>query len=404
MVITSPPPEGPLAGVRVVDLTRFVSGAFSTMILAALGADVVKVEGLPDGDPYRAQGTSFVDGRSSLFLGLNIGKRSVAVDLRSVDGRGVVERLLASSDVLVENGRPGALRSVGLDYESVHRRYPRLVYGSISAYGQSGPQAGAGGFDLTMQAESGIMSVTGTQESGPVKVGAPLLDVGAGVACAAAVLATLLRCERTGAGGHATASLLEFAVAGFVGAATTYFENGEVPGLLGSHSPTFAPYGAFQCSDDHLVLAASGAEQLWGILCQVLGVPDLATDARFATNADRVRNRDALTGALEAVLGQDTAAAWRERLVAAGIPVAAVRTLADVLASDQVRALGLVRSGQVGTDTYRTVAPPLGVDGPLPFPRGAPDLGEHTRELLVSLGMVDAQVDDLQRTGVVLAP
>ncbi len=394
---------GPLAGRRVVDLTRFVSGAFSTMILASMGADVIKVEGLPGGDPYRAQGTSFVEGRSSLFLGLNAGKRSLAVNLRTPEGLDVVERLLATADVVVENGRPGSLRKLGLDFDSVHERHPRIVYGSISAYGQLGPDAGSGGFDLVLQAESGIMSVTGTPESGPVKVGAPLLDVGAGVSCVAAVLAGLLKVEQTGVGCHVSSSLLEFAVAGFIGSAATYFEDHEVPGLLGSHSPTFAPYGAFRCSDDHLVIAGSGAERLWGVLCDVLGRPELMADPRFTTNADRVRHRDELTAELELVLGAAPAAQWREQMVSAGIPVASVRTLADVLESPQVGALGLVRTVSVGPTSYRTLAPPLSIGGPAEYPRGAPDLGEHTREVLRGLGLDDRAVQDLHQRGAVLA-
>lgn len=396
--------DGPLTGLRVVDLTRFVSGAFATMILAALGADVIKIEGLPGGDPYRAQGTSFVDGRSSLFLGLNTGKRSVALDLRTDEGRALVHRLLATADVFIENGRPGVLAGIGLDYESVHRQYPGVVYGSISGYGQIGPDAGSGGFDLVLQAASGIMSVTGTVQSGPVKVGVPLLDVGAGVSCVAAVLAALVQREHTGQGRHASSSLLEFAMAGFVGSATTYFHNGASPGLLGSHSPTFAPYGAFRCSDDHLVIAASGSERLWGVLCQVLHREHLLDDARFATNADRVRNRDALTAVLEGVLRTESAAVWTERLALAGVPVGSVRTLADVLASPQVQALDLVRAEQAGSTPYRTLAPPLQIDGPLAYPRPAPDLGQHTREVLESLGLSDTQVRELHDAGQVLAP
>jgi crotonobetainyl-CoA:carnitine CoA-transferase CaiB-like acyl-CoA transferase len=392
----------PLTGHRVVDLTRFVSGAFATMTLSALGADVIKIEGLPHGDPYRAQGTSFVDGRSSLFLGLNTGKRSVALDLRSPVGRSLVDRLLSSADILVENGRPGALTGSGLDYESVHARHPGVVYGSISGYGPVGPDAGSGGFDVILQAESGIMSVTGTEASGPVKVGVPLLDVGAGVSCVAGILAALVERQRTGLGRHVSSSLLEFAMAGFVGSVTSHFHNGASPGLLGSHSPTFAPYGAFRCSDDHLVIAGSGAERLWGVLCGVLGRPRLLTDARFVTNADRVRHRDELTRELESVLVTRPAAEWASRLRREGVPVGSVRTLADVLTSPQVGALDLIRSQQVHGTCYSTVGPPLQIDGPLPYPRPAPDLGEHTQEVLETLGLSRQQISDLHDEGQVL--
>jgi crotonobetainyl-CoA:carnitine CoA-transferase CaiB-like acyl-CoA transferase len=394
----------PLAGTTVVDFTRFVSGAWSTMVLASLGADVVKVEGLPDGDPYRVQGTSFVDGRSTLFLGLNAGKRSVAVDLRVPEGRAVVERLLETADVFVENGRPGSLARLGLDFEAVHQRHPQVVYASVSAYGQVGPQASTGGFDLIVQAESGVMSVTGTEESGPVKVGAPFLDVGAGISCVGAVLAGLLQRQQTGAGLHVSSSLLEFAVSGFVGSAASFFEDGREPGLLGSHSPTFAPYGAFRCRDDHLVIAGAGSERLWEALCVVLGAPQLVGDERFRTNADRVRNRDELTAVLESLLAQRDAVEWQQLLQEAGVPVAQVRTLGQVLRSPQVDALGLVRELQSGPVGYRTVGPPFTVDGVLDYPCGTPELGEHTRQVMVGLGWSDADVDRLAADGAVMAP
>lgn len=394
----------PLAGCRVVDLTRFVSGAWCTMALSSLGADVVKVEGLPQGDPYREQGTSFVDGRSSLFLGLNAGKRSIAVDLRSPEGLAVVERMLAEADVFVENGRPGSLARLGLDYESVHARHPQVVYASVSAYGQVGPQASSGGFDLIVQAESGVMSVTGTTESGPVKVGAPFLDVGAGIACVGAVLAGLLQRQQTGEGLHVTSSLLEFAVTGFIGAAATYFEDHAEPGLLGSHSPTFAPYGAFRCRDDHLVIAGAGSEKLWSTLCEVLGASELVDDERFSTNAERVRHRDELTAVLESHLAARDAADWQERLTAAGVPVAQVRTLGQVLESEQVAALGLVHDLDSGPTSYRTLGPPFTVGEILDYPRGAPELGEHTRQVMHDLGWSDEEIDGLSDRGVVLVP
>jgi crotonobetainyl-CoA:carnitine CoA-transferase CaiB-like acyl-CoA transferase len=209
----SAPPRRPLRGVRVADLTRFVAGSQATMWLAALGAEVVKVEP-PAGDPYRAQGTERAGGESVLFMALNAGKRSVAVDFRDQAGREVMGRLLSRCDLLVENSRPGSLAAHGLDWESVHRRFPRLVYGSISGYGDVGPEAGRGGFDLILQAESGVMSVTGSPQSGPVKVGAPFLDVGAGLSCAFGLLAGYIERLRTGTGCLVSASLLEFGLAG----------------------------------------------------------------------------------------------------------------------------------------------------------------------------------------------
>lgn len=375
----------PLAGVRVLDFGRFVSGSYAAMLLAALGADVIKVEAGPLGDPYRTQGTVFVDGESALFQALNIGKRSMCVDLRSDEGRAAVEALLATSDVFIENGRPGSLRGLGLDSESVAARHPQVVYGSISGYGQSGPDAGKGGFDLILQAEGGLMAVTGEPDSGPVKVGAPLLDIGSALSCALAVVAALYARGRTGRGGHATASLMEFAVASFSSVAPAYFATGEVPGRLGSHSPTFAPYGAFRAKDGYLVAAGAGSDDLWLRFCRAIGADELPGDERFATNADRVTHLPALVDAIEALLGTDGVDHWLARFEAGGVPAARVRSLDQLLESDQVAALGIVRDSTTELPN-RYVGPPLGLDGPLQFERGAPALGQHTAELLAELG------------------
>ncbi|WP_432989728.1 CaiB/BaiF CoA transferase family protein [Dactylosporangium sp. CA-233914] len=377
----------PLEGIRVVDLTRFVSGAYATMLLASLGADVIKVEVGDDGDPYRAQGTAFVGGVSALFQALNTGKRGISVDLRSESGLRVMEALLATADVMVENGRPGSLRRFGLDAASVRTSHPHLVYGSISGYGQVGPDASLGGFDLTMQAEGGLMSVTGVAGGEPVKVGVPVLDIGSAVSCALAVVAALLGRERHGRAAHVSSSLLEFAVATFTSVAPAYLVDGEVPRQMGSHSPTFAPYGAFRARDGYLAIAGAGSEDLWHRLCTAIAAPQLRTDTRFATNADRVRHLPALIEAIEAVLGRHDVDDWLARLAQAGVPSAKVRDLAQVLSSAQVAALGQVREVPMSGGAYRHIGPPFQVDGVLDYPRAAPDLGEHTDEVLAELGL-----------------
>lgn len=391
----------PLTGVTVLDLTRFVSGAYATMLLAALGADVVKVELLPGGDPYRAQGTAFVDDTSLLFAGLNTGKRSLAVDVRTPAGRAVVEKLLASSDVLVQNARPGSLARLELDVESVRERHPRLVYASLSGYGQTGPDAPRGGFDLILQAESGLMSVTGDPATGPVKIGAPLLDVGSGLCAVLAILGGLLARDRTGSGSHVTASLLEFALAGYSSTAATVLATGEVPGLLGSHSPMFAPYGSFRTADGSIVLAGAGSEPLWHKLCAALDAPSLATDPRFVDNPARVANRAALTASIEARLASADAETWLGRLAAVGVPCGVVRTVPEALTSAQAEAVGSLRRHVSGAAEYWAVAPPFTVGGPLRYPRGAPTLGEHTGEVLASLGYSNAEIDGLLAAGAV---
>jgi crotonobetainyl-CoA:carnitine CoA-transferase CaiB-like acyl-CoA transferase len=323
------------------------------------------------------------------------------VDVGTPGGRAVVEKLLAGSDVLVQNARPGSLRRLSLDPESVRERYPRLVYASLSGYGQEGPDSARGGFDLILQAESGLMSVTGDPATGPVKIGAPLLDVGSGLCAVLAILGALLGREQTGEGAHVTASLLEFALAGYSSTAATILATGQVPGLLGSHSPTFAPYGSFRTAAGSIVLAGAGSEPLWQKLCAALEAPSLATDPRFVDNALRVANRDALTLEIERLLAAADAETWLARLEAVGVPCSVVRTVPEALTSPQARALGSVRTHSSGKAEYAAVAPPFTLDGPLDYPRGAPTLGEHTGEVLASLGYSAAEIDDLLAAGVV---
>ncbi len=396
----------PLDGLRVLDLTRFVAGSQATALLAALGADVIKLEMPPGGDPYRVQGTERVGDGSVLFVSLNTGKRSVALDFRAAAAAAALERVLASSDFLVENARPGSLARYGLDWESVHARHPRIVYGSISGYGDVGPDASRGGFDLILQAEGGLMSVSGSAASGPVKVGAPVLDVGAGLSCALGLLAAHIERLKTGVGQQVSSSLLEFAMASLGTVAASYFASGHVPGLLGTHSPTFAPYGGFRTADGWIVLAGAGSEDLWRRCCDVLGLGDLPDDPRFADNAARVEHRDALTERFEQVLRQRGSAHWLQLLGDEGVPVAQVADVAQVFEGEQATALGSIQSFRYAdADAYRVVGIPIRLDrSALPYPCAAPELGADTRRVLVDLGMTAGDVDALVAEGIAIAP
>lgn len=396
----------PLAGLRVMDLTRFVAGSQATATLATLGAEVIKVEVPPGGDPYRVQGTERMGDQSVLFMSLNSGKRSVALDIRATEAADAIERLLESSDFVVENSRPGSLIRYGLDWESVHTRHPSIVYGSISGYGDVGPDASRGGFDLILQAESGVMSVTGSGDSGPVKVGAPVLDVGAGLSCALGLLAAHIERLRTGEGHHVCSSLLEFALAGLGTLAATYFISGVVPGLLGTHSPTFAPYGGFRTSDGWIVLAGAGSEDLWVRCCRVVGVDELLSDPRFIDNAARVHHRDELTGLFERELKRRTSAEWLRDFEAEGVPAAEVCDIAQVFEGPQPAALGSVQElSQEEAGTYRIVSAPIRIDnGVLPYPSPAPSLGADTRDVLIGLGLSNREIDGLVEAGVAIAP
>ena len=385
----------PLAGTRVVDLTRYVAGSYTTMMLAGLGARVLKIEAPPGGDPYRGQGLDDTGDGSSLFASLNRGKESVLLDFRLRDGAEALEHLLAGSDFLVHNARPGTMARYGLDYDSVHQRHPWLVHASISAFGDLGPDAARGGFDLIVQAESGLMSVTGSADSGSVKVGAPMLDIGAGLVMVAALLAAHLARQETGVGSRVCTSLLEFAMASFTTIASDAVNAGSSPSLLGSHSPSFAPYGGFTARDGDIVLAGAGNEQLWETLCDVLGLPDLLSDPRFADNAARVSNRDELTATINAALASDDAAAWLDRFDAAGIPAGQVRTLLRTLGSPQVEALDILRSPGDGDGAVPAMDPPFRIDGERPRLDGPPGLGAHTRGVLEEFGVPPDLVDRL---------
>ena len=395
----------PLEGLRVLDLTRFVAGSQATVLLAALGADVIKLEVPPAGDPYRVQGTERLGDQSVLFLSLNSGKRSVALDFRSPLAADAIDRLLASSDFVVENARPGSLAPYGLDWDTIHARHPSIVYGSISGYGDVGPDAGRGGFDLILQAESGVMSITGSEGSGPVKVGAPVLDVGAGLSCAFGLLAAHIERERTGVGTQVSSSLLEFALSSLGTLAASTLVSGAVPGLLGTHSPTFAPYGGFRTADGWIVLAGAGSEDLWIRCVKVLGADALLEDARFADNAARVRHRDELTAALEEVLRREPSAHWLALLEAEGVPAAEVQDIGRVFGSEQTRALGAVQElHHPSAGAYRVVGVPVRFDrAPFPYPSAAPALGADTRTVLRDLGMTDDEVDVLVAEGAAVA-
>ena len=395
-----------LEGLRVVDLTRFVSGAYASMTLANLGAEVFKIESPDGGDPYRNQGTATVGGESVLFMTLNSAKKSVALDFRTPDARPALEALLASADVFLENGRPGSLDRHDLDYESVHRRHPHLIYGSISGFGDVGPDAAKGGFDLILQATGGLMSVTGHEESGPAKIGAPVTDVGAGLACVVGVLGALIEKQRTGVGRHVATSLLEFSLASLSTLATAFLVTGDLPGLLGTHSPTFAPYGAFRGADGWLVLAGAGSEDMWRRCCLALGAPQLLEDPRFADNGLRVAARDALTAEIEAVTTTRAVDHWLEVFDRDGIPAGRINDLGDVLGGDQAAALGTVQTLSHETaGAYPAISAPVRVDGEtLPVPAPAPLLGRHTREVLTELGFDGSAVDALIAAGAAAEP
>jgi formyl-CoA transferase len=380
-----------LEGIRVLDVTQVMAGPFCAMQLCDMGADVIKVEP-PGGDSTRRMyGASGLD--SPAFDAVNRGKRGIVLDLKTEAARRAFHRLLERTDILIENYRPGVMRAFGLDYASLAPRYPALIYASISGYGQTGPDAAKGGFDLIAQGVSGLMSVTGEPGRPPVKVGVPLTDLGAGLFALSAMLAALHYRTRTGRGQHIDTSLVEAGVALSVWEAAQYFSEGTVPGPLGSAHRMLAPYQAIACGDGYITLGAGG-DRLFERLCRALGRPEWAADPDYATDTLRVRNREALVARIEAVTTTAPRSDWLERLEAAGIPCGPINTYAEAFADPQIVARGMVAETTHPTrGQLRTPGPPVKMsETPPRVGRAAPGLGEHTREVLREAGCTDEEI------------
>jgi crotonobetainyl-CoA:carnitine CoA-transferase CaiB-like acyl-CoA transferase len=374
-----------LEGITVLDITQVMAGPYCAMLLCDMGADVIKIE--PPGGDWTRNLAGAVGAESPAFNAVNRGKRGIVLDLKQPAAQQIFRRLAATADVIVENYRPGVMRRFGLDYASLSADNPRLIYASISGYGQTGPDAAKGGFDLVAQGVSGLMSITGEPDGPPVKVGVPITDLGAGLFTLAGILAALHARDRTGRGQYIDTSLVEAGLALSVWEATEYFSTGVIPQPTGSAHRLSAPYQALKCADGYITIGAAN-DRSFAKLCELLGRPEWTTDPRFASNARRVQHRAVLASAIEDVTSQRPRGHWLEQLERVGIPCGPINTYQDVFRDPHVLAREmLVEIDHPVLGPTRALGTPIKMSGtPLNPRRRAPLLGEHTEEILKSLG------------------
>ena len=390
----------PLSGVHVLDFSRVLAGPFATMLLADMGADVLKIESL-QGDDTRQWGPPwFGEGeyrQSAYYLSANRNKRSLALNLKDPDVQAIARDLAAGSQIVVENFKPGGMAAFGLDYRSLQQLNPALVYASLTGYGQTGPYSNQPGYDFVIQGESGLMSITGPADGEPYKLGVAISDVVAGLFAATSILGALRLAERTGQGQHLDIALFDTSIAALVNVVSNALVSGQRPGRYGNAHPSIVPYQPFVASDRAFTVAV-GNDRQFEALCACIGHPEWATDPRFATNPARVAHRDELIARLEPEFRQRTAGEWVEVLLARGIPSGPINDVLTMLDDPQVAARGLIHELDLLGDTLRMIGPAVGFSAtPLSVQSPPPRLGEHTDHVLRErLGMTDAEIGRLR--------
>ena len=395
--------NGALKGIKVIELAQIMAGPTCGMLLADMGADVIKVEKLPGGDDTRSYTEPSIRGESAAFMILNRNKRGIAVNLKKPGGLEVVKRLLADADVVTENYRKGTLEKLGLGYDVLEKLNPRLIYCAVSGYGRTGPYADKGGFDLIAQGFAGIMSITGEPGGPPAKSGTSIADINAGILAALGIVSALVSRATTGRGQMVETSLMEAAIQQTYWQSAIFFATGRNPGPTGSAHILTAPYQAFPTKDGWINVGGANQSN-WERIVKVIGRPELAEDARFRTNGDRMKNLAALTPLIAERLRSRPSAEWILEFEAMGVPAGPVNKIGDMLGDPQVAARAMVlevdhpRAGRV-----KTLGTPIKFSAtPGEVTRAAPLLGEHTREVLEGLGYAPAEIDRLREDGAVL--
>src|SRR6266511_5306836 len=392
----------PLTGLTVVDLTRVLAGPYCTMLLGDMGAEVIKIERPDGGDDTRGFGPPYLNGESAMFLAINRNKKSITLNLKHPEAKTIFSKLLERADVVVENFRPGTMANLGFDYAAVHRLHPRMIYSSISGFGQTGPYADRGGYDTIAQAMSGIMSATGHPDMPPAKAGVPIADIGTGMFAAFGIVCAYIARQRTGEGQFIDTSLLDTSIALSLVESATFLAGGELPSPLGSTHRRNAPHGAFRVKDGYIAIAADSAH-FWKRFCQIMGLVALLDDPQFKTNAARVANKQLLQDRIERVTITREGRYWLEQLQAAEIPCGPVNSYAEVFQDPHVLAR------QMLAEVHHPVAGAVKMTGinvklsqtPGAIRLPAPTLGQHTREMLHTLGYSDGEIDHLKTAGVI---
>ncbi|MCY4026598.1 MAG: CoA transferase [Acidobacteria bacterium] len=392
----------PLDGIRVVDLSRVVSGPYCTMTLADMGADVIKIEEPGRGDESRAFGPPFLGGESPYFLSINRNKRSCTVNLKCDEGRAILERLIAGADVLVQNFRPGAVERLGLGYDVLAARHPRLVYCSISGFGDTGPDAARPGYDLIVQGESGLMDLTGEPDGPPTRVGTSIADLTSGMMAAQGILLALYARQTTGRGQHVRVAMLDAVVSLLTYNTGNYFATGQAPTRRGNDHPSVAPYQTLRAADGWINLGIAN-DALWRRYCDAIERPDLRDDPRFATAPERVRHRTELVPVVEALIAERTVEDWIDLLGAAGVPCGRIRNVAEVCTNPQLTERGkVVERPHPTAGDLKMIGQPIELgDTPARIRTAPPLLGEQTDDVLREAGYTDDEIRAFRERGAV---
>lgn len=394
--------ESVLSNIKVLDLTRALAGPYCTMMLADLGAEIIKVEIPKRGDDTRQWGPPFVQGESAYFLSANRGKKSITLNLKTEQGREIVRQLAAQADVLVENFYAGTMDEWGLGYESLRALNPRLIYCAVTGYGQTGPYSHRPGYDFIVQAQGGIMSVTGPEEGPPMKVGVSIVDVTSGMFAATAILAALYERAASGQGQFVDIALLDTEVAWLANVGGNYLASGRRPARYGNGHPNIVPYGPFPTQDGWIAIAA-GNDRQWKDLCALAGWDDLAADPAYATNPGRVENRRALIAILEERFQQRTTAEWDKALLEVNLPCGPINSIDQVFADPQVLARDmLVELSHTTAGKIKVAGSPLKLSRtPVRLEQPPPTLGQHTDSVLADLGYSQEEISRLRAQGIV---